>query len=267
MRYGSDKREHRRERLAHGERLIVGGRVPLVAGDAAVEDAGAGANRHAAVALRIPRHAEARRDVVVVGLHDAAADARIAGEQQPLERGRRHRRLRARHERELAVLRIGEGELQVVADAEVQRHARMHAIVVLREQADVGAVVRLPHRRVLRHRRRQPEQEVGVGVARLAAVEREHAVVVEQRVVDDLLVRHFAAELERVIAADHAQAVFHREEVAAGVGAGNRVWPVKYPDTVMRGSVGSPWIWNVRIEIAERRRRDCSRARRTAARR
>ena len=70
------QREHGRERLPHRERLVVGGRVPLVAGDAAVEDAGAGAHRHAAVAARIPRDAEPRRDVVHVGLDDAAADAR-----------------------------------------------------------------------------------------------------------------------------------------------------------------------------------------------
>ena len=38
------------------------------------------------------------------------------------------------HEGQLAVLRIGERELQVVADAEVQRHARMDPEIVLREQ-------------------------------------------------------------------------------------------------------------------------------------
>ena len=130
------QRVHGRERLPHGEGLVVGRRVPLVAGDAAVEHAGARANRHPAVAARIPRDAQPRRDVVLVGLDDAAADARIAREEQPFGRRRRHLRLRARHERELAVSRIGERELQVVADAEVQRHARVDAVVVLREQAE-----------------------------------------------------------------------------------------------------------------------------------
>ena len=72
----------------------------------------------------------------------------------------------ARNVRELAVLRIGEGELQVVADAEIQRHPRVDAVVVLREQADVGPVVRLPDRRVLRHRAGKAQQEVRVRVAR-----------------------------------------------------------------------------------------------------
>ncbi len=220
LRYGSES-EHRRERLPHGERLVVGRGVPLVAGDAAVENSGAGTDRHTSITAGIPRDTQARRDVVDVGLDDAAADAGIAREEQSFQGGGRHLRLRARHERELAVFGIGKRELQVVADAKIERHALMNAVIVLREGADVGAVIQLSNRRVLHHRRRQPEKEIGVGISGLAVVEHEHAVVVEQRVVHDLLVRDLATELERMISPRHAQAVFHREVVAAGVRSRN----------------------------------------------
>ena len=98
----------------------------------------------------------------------------------------------------------------------------MDAEIVLRERADVRAVVGLAHRRVLRHRRREPEEKVRVGVAGLAAVEREDAVVVEQRVVDDLLVREIGAQLERVLALADADRVLDAEIVAARVWSGNR---------------------------------------------
>ena len=44
--------------------------------------------------------------------------------------------LGAGNERELAVERIGQRQLQVVAQAEVQRHTRVDAVIVLREDAD-----------------------------------------------------------------------------------------------------------------------------------
>ena len=76
----------------------------------------------------------------------------------------------------------------------------MNPEVVLCERAEVGAVVGLSHGRILGHRPGHAQQEVRVRVAGLAAVEREDAVVVEQRVVDDLLVRKIGAELQRMLA-------------------------------------------------------------------
>ena len=146
----------------------------------------------------------------------------VAREEQSLGRIGRHRGFPAGHERQLAVLRIRQRLLEVVPDSEIQRHPRVDPEIVLCEDAEVRAAVDFPDRRVLRHRRRQPEQEVGVRVAGLARVEREHAVIVEQRVVNDVLVRHLSADLQRVVAARHRHAVFHREEIAAGIGAGDR---------------------------------------------
>ena len=248
------QRLHGRERLAHREWLIVGGGVPLVAGDAAVEDAGGRAHGHPAVAPRIPGDPQARRDVVGVGLDDASADPGIAWEQQADRRGRRHLRLHAGNEGELAVVGIGERELQVVADAKVEGEPGMDAEVVLRERADVGAIVGLPHRGVLRHGGGKPEQEVGVGVAGLAAVEGEDAVVVEQRVVNDLLVRDLAAELEGVVAAAHAQRVLHREVVAPGIGTGDGDLAGEVTGHGEARERRVALDRELRVEIAERRR-------------
>ena len=54
---------HVGELLADRERLEVGRGVPLVAGNAAVEDAGSRADRSFAVTERIPCQAEARREM------------------------------------------------------------------------------------------------------------------------------------------------------------------------------------------------------------
>ena len=97
----------------------------------------------------------------------------------------------------------------------------MDSKVVLRERADVRPVVGLSHRRVLRHRGGEAQQEIGVGIAGLGAVEREDAVVVEQRVVNDLLVRDIAAQFERVLARGDAEGVLHAEVVASGVRSGD----------------------------------------------
>ena len=200
-------------------------------------------------------------------LHDPAAHAGIAGEQQAHGSGRLDRRLLSRHEGELAVLRIGERELQVVADAKVQRDARMDPEIVLRERADVRAVVGLSHRRVLRHRRREAEQEVGVGVAGLAAVEGEDAVVVEQRVVDDRLVRDVAADLERVLALGDAQRILHADIVAAGVRSGDRRLAGEVAGDREPRQRRVALRRELRVQVRRATSRDCSRARRTGARR
>ena len=196
---GIGKGLHRRKRLPDREGLVVGSRVPLVSGDAAVEDAAGGSNRHPAVAPGVPRNTEARGDVVLVGFDDAAADAGVAGEEQAFRRVRRHLGLRAWDERKLAVLGVRERRLHVISDAEVQRDSRMDPEIVLGEQAVVRPVVELSHWRVLCHRGGEPQQKVRVGIPSLAGVEEKDTVVVEQRVVNDLLVRNLPSYLERVV--------------------------------------------------------------------
>ena len=127
--------------------------------------------------------------------------------------------------------------------------------VVLRERADVRPVVGLSHGSVLRHRAGDAQKKVRVGVAGLAAVEREDAVVVEQRVVDDLLVRKIGAELERVLALADAQRVLHAEVVAAGVRPGDRGLAREESGDGQPRERRIPLKRESRVEVAERRRR------------
>ena len=185
-------------------------------------------------------------------------DAIVAREQQPFGSIRRNGGLAAGHEGQLAVLRIGQRLLQVVTDAEVQRHPRMNPEIILREHAEVGAAVDLADRRILAHGCRKSQKEIGVriaGRARLAAVEGEEAVVVQQRVVDDLFVRDFAPELERVVSAAHAQAVLHREIVAAGIGACDRRLAGEEPGDGQARQRRVSLNRELRVQIAQRRRR------------
>ena len=262
---GIREREHLRERLAERERLVVRGGVPLVAGGAPVEDAEGGADGGPAVAEGIPGDADARRDVVPVGAGDAAGNAGIAREEQALGGRRGYLGLLPGDVGELAVLGIRERELHVVAQAEVQRHPRVDAEVVLREQAQVPSLVRLPDRRVLGHGAGQAQEEIGVGVAGLAPVEGEDPVVVEQRVVDDALVRHLGSELERVVAAGEAQHVPDTEVVAAGIGSRDRGLAREVPGDGEPGKRGIALDREVRVQVAERGGRVVDATRRTAA--
>ena len=77
-----------RERETRAPRLEVGHRVPLVARDAAVENAAGRADRRLAVAEGIPDEADTWRDVTEGRRNHAALDARITVEQLSGRRGR-----------------------------------------------------------------------------------------------------------------------------------------------------------------------------------
>src|SRR6185436_8195359 len=98
------------------------------------------------------------------------------------------------------------------------------------------------------------EQEVRVGVARLAAVEGEYPVVVEQGVVHDLLVRDLAPELERVLAAADAEGVAHGPVVAARVRPRDRGLAGEEPGDGEAREGGIALDLELGAEVAERRR-------------
>jgi hypothetical protein len=133
-----------------------------------------------------------------------------------------HCGLEAGHERQLPLLRILRWELQVVADAEVQRQPGMEAVIVLEKRGGVRADVVLVDRRVLIDACGQTEQEVRKPVSGEVAVELELAVIVERRKVGHFLPEVRSAESKRVIPLFQAQDVADLVGVAAGAGSGNR---------------------------------------------
>ena len=211
------------EGQSSGPRLEIGHRVPLVAGDAAVELTAGGFDSGPAVAEWIPDDAGARRDVVPGRRDDTALDAGIAVEQLTDRCGRVDRGLLTGNVGDEPVLRIGAGRLHVPSQAEVQGHSRTDAVVVLHEHRAIPAVPQCVHRRVLRHRARDPDQEVRERVPGDAVVERPDAVVVEQRVLDRLVVRQLAAHLDRVRTLGPAQDIARRVKVAAGLRSADRI--------------------------------------------
>ena len=163
------RRERRRQHAALEEVALSRERI--------VEHAEGGADARAAVALRIPRDGQARRDVVLVGRHHAARHIGIAGVDEPAGRGRIRLRLDTGAEPRDRIVHIDERRRQFVAHAEIQRQPRRDAELILRVAGKQPAVALL--NRLLRGRarlRRQAEQEVGGGIAGEAAAEGQIAV-------------------------------------------------------------------------------------------
>ena len=158
------RRERRREHAVLEEVSLPGERV--------VEDAPGAAQRRAAVALRIPDHAEPRREVVLVGLHRcrAARPGRRDTRARPARAGKRcdcspgmervqrvvlvhERHATARSARPAVTVRCRAGAPLVLGVGRVE---------------PAGAVLRLVRGRAA-ELRRQAEQEVRRGVAGDAA--------------------------------------------------------------------------------------------------
>src|SRR5579859_3715562 len=78
---GITKRCDRVECLPNGERLCIRRLVPLVAADAAKEKTSTGAHSRLAVAKRVPRDANTRRDMMILIWSDTARHSRVSGEQ------------------------------------------------------------------------------------------------------------------------------------------------------------------------------------------
>ena len=110
------------EGQACGPRLEVRHRIPLVARDAAVENAPGGADRGSAVAERIPDDTDPGGHVAPAGRNDAAFHAGVAVEQLSDRRVGADGGLLARHVGREPVLRVGAGRLHVPPQPEVQRH-------------------------------------------------------------------------------------------------------------------------------------------------
>ena len=117
------ERGDRVEGLPDGEGLRIGGLVPFVGADAAVEDARAGADRRLAVSKRIPRDTDTRGDMMQPVVGDAARHTGVSGEQHPQRRRRNLGGLHARDKRRGEVRRLDWGQLQVIAQSQVQRES------------------------------------------------------------------------------------------------------------------------------------------------
>ena len=130
------------------------------------------------------------------GLDHAARHARVSIKQQPGRRRRIDRRLAARHVRGEPIERIGAGRLNIPSYAEVQHHSRAEAIVILEKRRSVPTVPVGRHRRVLRDRARNTDEKVGERIPGDAVVEREDAVVVQQRILNRFVVGDLTAELD-----------------------------------------------------------------------
>ena len=187
----NQRRERRRQHAALEEIALAGERV--------VEDAERRANAGAAVTGRVPRHRQARRDVVLVSGDDATRDVRVARIDQT--GGRRRELLRSNTGVEAAngVVLVDERRRQFIAHAEAQRQLRREAELVLRVSGKQETIAFLNG--LLRGGARlcrQAKQEIGRGVAGEAAAEREVAV----RPVDEGdahgLAPDIGAELQRV---------------------------------------------------------------------
>ena len=76
----------------------------------------------------------------------------------------------------------------------------MQSDIVLDKEAVIPGVIDLCDRRILIHAAWGSEDKVGQSILRLAAVERECAVVVQQRIVNHLFKRRLDTELQRVLA-------------------------------------------------------------------
>ena len=219
QRVGIGQRGRIVELLPDGEGLVVGRRINLVPGHAAGEHAKRGANRHLAIAERVPGESDPWRQVVPVSGNRAAADPRIAWEQQTGRRRRNHFRLRAGDVGQQAVANVGNRHLQVVPQSNIHREARMQANVILEEERVIPIVIDLGAGRILVHGGGQPQQEIGRGILRaawVAGVEGEDPVVVERGVVNHFLQDDLAAQLDGMARGSQAEDVAALIEIAAG---------------------------------------------------
>ena len=147
----------------------------------------------------------------------------------PGGRARQDLRLPSRHERLLAVLRVRRRRLQIVAQAQVDREARMQFHIVLHEHARLPEIVERGLRRVLVHGHRQSEQVIGEAVplvclrSGLGAREAEGAVIIQQRLLDVLRQAQLAAEADGVASAHITDHIADAVHVIAGDRAGDRL--------------------------------------------
>ncbi len=127
--------------LAQRERSEVGGCIPLVPGDGAIEDAAGSTNRGLPVAERVIRQTEARRDVVKAYPRNSPGYPGIARKQHPGGSTRKDRRSATGNEGRLAVQAIvGGWRLEVVPHPKIQGKLRRRAIVILEEKSVVPTV-------------------------------------------------------------------------------------------------------------------------------
>ena len=101
-----------------------------------------------------------------------------------------------------------------------------------------------------------PSRKSAYAFPLLLALKCEHPVIVEQRVVDDVLVGPtFTADLQRVVAVPRSSRCSCGEVVAARIGAGNRRLSGEVSGNREAREVLDRLDLEVRINIAERRRR------------
>ena len=129
-------------------------------------------------------------------------------------------------------MRIGDRRLNVPAHAQIERQAFGDAEVVLHVEGVIPVVVDLGGGRVLVHRGRQAQQEIGgriLAAARIAGGETERAVVVQQGIVHHLLEYGLAAQTQRMLGGADAEDVAKLVLIAARHRAGNRAGEIESP--------------------------------------
>ncbi len=187
------------EGLPDGKGLRIGGLVPFVGADAAVEDARASADRRLAVSERIPRDTNSGGNVMQAVIGNAARHTGVSGEQHPQRRRGNLDGLRAGDKRRGQVRRLDRGQLHVIPQSEVERESREKAIVVLEKTRKIPSTQEPVVGSVLLHRAHLTGDKVGQcipGARRSRGGEIEDPEVVQ--VADDhvLFQRQLAAEIE-----------------------------------------------------------------------
>src|ERR1019366_4073995 len=138
--------------IAHGVWRVVRREFPLVAGNAAKEDAAGAVDDRLAIVKGIPGEAKTRREMVIRGEYTALGDTRISREQHADRgqclggaddrHGRKCMRLHAGLEVRLHALGIGGRLLPVVANTDVNGKVAEEFPVILREDS-VAEIVRV----------------------------------------------------------------------------------------------------------------------------
>ena len=147
--------------MSDGEGLGIGGLIPLVGADAAIEDAPARTDRRLAVSKRVPGDTDARGNMIQPVVGDTSGHTGVSRKQHSQGGRGNLGRLHARDERRSEVRRFDRRQLHVIPHSQVQRESWNNPIVVLHETGKIPAAQEPMIGSVLLHRAHLASDEVG----------------------------------------------------------------------------------------------------------